>query len=188
MLWPSQWPRHVPDQAFTLGRWHPLRALAGLHGGPLPPPGPAPGLPGEILGWGCGLGPGESTRTHPSILCFCRSHRLVAGVPGDHGATALGAAGAVSTSPPGTALGLCPGTGASTVKAAVPASAPAAPRSALLAQVRHGGREPYEGVVGRMECPLSAGVEEVLSLQWRGVTLPFRNLPRHSVGDTGAAV
>lgn len=74
---------------------------------------------------------------HPiSILCPCRFLRLEAGVPGDHGVTAPGLVGVVSSSPPGTAQGPSPGMAASIVRAAVPASAPATLRTARLAQVR----------------------------------------------------
>ena len=52
--------------------------------------------------------------------------------------TALGAVGVVSSSLPGTAHGPSPGMVASTVRAAVPASVPATPRTAQLAQVRSG--------------------------------------------------
>lgn len=62
----------------------------------------------------------------------------MAGVPGDRGVTALGAVGVVSSSLPGTAHGPSPGMVASTVRAAVPASVPATPRTAQLAQVRSG--------------------------------------------------
>lgn len=154
VLWPSQWPRHVPDQAFTLGRWYPLWALTGLYGWSLPPCGPAPGFQCEIPGQGWGRGPGglgtgpepkKVYLSHFSVLSFYRSHRLVAGVPGGHGVTALGAVGVVSSSLPGTALGPSPGMVASTVRAAAPASVPATPKTAQLAQVRNGS--PWDGSV-----------------------------------------
>lgn len=79
---------------------------------------------------------------HPtSVLCLCRFHRLGAGVPGDHGVTALGAVGVVSSSPPGTAQGPSPGMVASTARVAVPVSAPATLRTAQAAQVRAGKAE-----------------------------------------------
>lgn len=86
--------------------------------------------------------------SHLSILCFCRFHKLVAGVPGDHGATALGAVGVVSSFPLVTAQDLSPEMVGSTVRAAVPASAPATRRTAQRAQVRGGRvRNPWEGIV-----------------------------------------
>ena len=168
MLRPSQRPCHVPDQALAVGRWHPVWALTGLHGWPLPPPGPAPGLQGEVPGQGAAEGPeprrGRAYR--PATPCFRRSRRLVAGAPGDRGVTALEAVGAVSSSPPATARGLSPGMAASTARAAAPASAPAAPRTARQAQVRPGAaRAPPR--------------------QQRAVTLPFLALPWQSGGERG---
>lgn len=103
----------------------------------------------ESLGeWRLALSPGEGILPNSSILCFCRSHRLEAGGPGDHGVTALGAVEGVSSSPPGTAHGPCPGMVASTVKAATPASVPATPRTAQVAQVRVRDRQAQEGMAG----------------------------------------
>lgn len=96
-------------------------------------------------GGGSGPEPKRVYSSHSSILSFCRSHRLVAGAPGDRGVTALGAVEVVSSSLPGTAHGPSPGMVASTVRAAIPAFVPAIPRTAQLAQVRSGG----DGSLGR---------------------------------------
>lgn len=105
-----------------------------------------------------------------SILCLCRFLRLEAGVPGDLGVTALGAAGVVSSSHPGTARGPSPGMVANTARAAGPASAPATLRTARLAQVRGGtGSGRQEGL--SFEC-----WTKVLTASAAGEVCPWKSV------------
>lgn len=123
-------------------------------------------------GVGTGPGPGRLYLLARHPFCFCRSHRLAAGVPGDHGAAALGAAGAASSSLPGTARGRSPATAASTVRAAAPASVPATPRTAQRGQVSSGrDRGLQAGTVGLRRSSLECRDCPLLS---RGATSPFR--------------
>lgn len=114
----------------------------------------------------------------------------MAGVPGDHGVTALGPVGVVSSSPPETALGLSPGMVASTVRAAAPASAPATLRTAQLAQVRSSrDGSPWEGTVEQEGLSLECKTKRVLIplLLW-GVPLTSGNCPWPSVGKSRAVL